>query len=181
MRSKTRSRAILSAALLGMCAFGVMLGFIAYSVSIPKGSPKAQMNRTEAALTLLMTALETYKTDIGDYPPRGQAGLRLATRHLSRNVNYVPNEESLDAWDRPFVYVPHTEYGAPGSGALESDGAFFAPDTYQLYSIGMDGDAGVATIAARSDNIASWDAAKSWRATYQRRHQEYFLEHGTRR
>lgn len=167
-------------ALLGMCAFGIVLGFIAYSVSVPKGSPKAQMNRTEAALTLLVTALETYKTDLDAYPPGGQTGLRMATKHLSRNVNYVPTDESLDAWGQPFVYVPHSEYGTPNSGALEDDGEYFAPETYQVYSIGMDGDAGINSIEKRADNISNWDASKPWRETYQRRHQQYFLESGTR-
>lgn len=181
MTSKTRSRVILTVALLGMCVFGLVLGFIAYSVSIPNGSPRAMMNRTEAALTLLVNAVELYKTDFGAYPPAGQAGLRLATKHLSRNVNYVPGDESLDAWGRPFVYVPAPDYAKPGSGALDNKGPYFAPDTYQLYSIGSDGDGGVDWIENRADNITSWDKARSWRETYRRRHRQFFLEHGTRK
>jgi len=181
MRAKTRSRVLLTLSLVVMCVFGLVFGFIAYSVSVPKGSPKAQMNRTEAALTLLVTALESYKTDLGAYPPPGQAGLRLATKHLSRNVNYVPGDESLDAWGRPFVYVTAADYAAQGSGALEDNGNYYAPGTYQLYSIGMDGDPGADFIEKRYDNITSWETERPWRATYQRRHQQYFLEHGTRK
>lgn len=181
MTSKTRSRVLLTLSLLAMCVFGLAFGFIAYSVSVPKGSPKAQMNRTEAALTLLMTALDSYKTDLGVYPPRGQAGLRFATKHLSRNVNYVPGDESLDAWGQPFVYVTPLDYATPGSGALEEGGKYYAPDTYQLYSAGMDGDPGADSIEKRYDNITSWDTTRAWRATYQRRHQQFFLEHGTRK
>lgn len=180
MTSKSRSRVLLTLVLIGMCIFGVVLGFIAYSVSIPAGSPKARMSRTEAALTLLKTALDTYKTDLGVYPPAGQAGLRMATRHLSRNVNYITEDESLDGWDQPFVYSPGADYSKEGSGALETDGKYFAPDSYQLYSIGMDGDAGVVATDKRADNITSWEADHIWRKTYQRRHQEYFYERGTR-
>ena len=179
LTSKTRSRVLLTLSLLAMACFGVVFGFIAYSVSVPKGSPKAQMNRTEAALTLLVTALESYKTDLGAYPPPGQDGLRLATKHLSRNVNYVPGDESLDAWGQPFVYVPAAAYGAPGT--LDEGGAFLAPGTYQLYSVGMDGDPGADSIEKRYDNVTSWEADAPWRATYQRRHQKFFLEHGTRK
>lgn len=163
-----------------MCVFGVALGFIAYSVSIPMGSPKARMNRTEAGLTVLMTALRAYKTDFGVYPPAGQEGLLLAAKHLSRNVNYLPDTQALDAWDRPYVYVPSTDYAKPGSGALEEGGKYFAPDSYQLYSVGMDGEAGENSIEKRADNITSWDAGHAWRKTYFRRHQEYFREQGTR-
>ncbi|MCC6793773.1 MAG: type II secretion system protein GspG [Candidatus Hydrogenedentes bacterium] len=180
MRSKTRSRVLLTLVLIGMCVFGVVLGFIAYSVSIPAGSPKARMSRTEAELTLLKTALDTYKTDHGVYPPAGQSGLRMATKHLSRNVNYITEEETRDGWDQPFVYAPSAAYATEGSGALEVDGKHFAPDTYQLYSIGMDGDAGLNATDKRADNITSWEPDHPWRKTYQRRHQDYFYERGTR-
>ena len=171
---------MLTLVLIGMCLFGIALGFVAYSVSIPAGSPKARMSRTEAALTLLKTAIDTYKTDLGVYPPAGQPGLRMATKHLSRNVNYITDEESLDGWDQPFIYVPSAEYATKGLGALEVSGKFFAPDTYQLYSIGMDGDAGIDATDKRADNITSWESDHPWSKTYQRRHQDYFYEHGTR-
>lgn len=180
MTSKRRSQFLLTLVLVGMCVLGIVLGFIAYSVSIPMGSPKARMNRTEAALTVLVTALRTYKTDFGVYPPTGQEGLRLATKHLSRNVNYMPDDNALDAWGQPFVYVPSADFAKPGSGALEERGVYSAPDSFQLYSVGMDGDAGENAIAKRADNITSWDENHSWRETYFRRHQDFFREHGTR-
>lgn len=171
---------LLTLVLIGMCVFGVVLGFIAYSVSIPAGSPKARMSRTEAELTLLRTALDTYKTDLGVYPPSGQSGLRMATKHLSRNVNYITEEEARDGWDQPFVYVLSADYAKENSGALENDGKYFAPESYQLYSIGMDGDAGINATDKRADNITSWEVDHPWQKTYQRRHQDYFYERGTR-
>jgi len=147
-----------------VCA--ALLAAMLSSLRIPKDAPRPRMYRTEADLAALVKALEVYREAYGAYPPRGAAGLRLATDHLSRNADYLPDGPPPDAWGRPYCYVPHTEYAEPGSGALRMDEEFAAPDTYQVYSAGADGDPGLESAEARRDNICNWDPDKSWRAVY---------------
>lgn len=180
MTSKSRRNGcILLVFFLLMATVAVGLSFLVMSIAVPENSPLAQMYRTEAALALLINAIETYRADLGDFPPPGQEGLRLATRHLSRHVNYVTDEQSLDAWGRPFVYVPARAYTESDSPAIRDGIAFFAPDTYQLYSVGIDGDAGLESAAKRADNIVSWDDRRTWRERYRKLHQEFFIQRGT--
>jgi len=137
------------------------------------------MYRTEASLRVLVNAIETYRDAHGAYPPAGPKGLDAAVRYLSRNVDYMPGGAPLDAWDRPFHYVPHAQYAEPGSAALRnSRGGFHAPNSYQVYSSGADGDPGLANSAAAGDNITSWDARRSWRAVYRTLNRQYTKERG---
>lgn len=164
----------------GLSLFSVGLAYLVISISTPAGSPMAQLYRTEVGLTALVKAVETYKNDLGVYPPAGQEGLLLAARHLSRNANYMPEEQQLDSWGHPYVYVPASDYAKPGSGAMKDRDTYFAPDTFQIYSVGMDGDAGDEAPLRRKDNITSWEPDRPWRPTYKDRHKEYFLKKGTR-
>ncbi|MBN2312242.1 MAG: hypothetical protein JXR94_24900, partial [Candidatus Hydrogenedentes bacterium] len=108
------------------------------------------------------------------YPPAGPDGLRLATDSLSRGAPYLPEGPPNDAWGRPFHYVPHTEYGRPGSGAMcADDGTFYAPTAFQVYSLGGDGRAGVDNPGERQDNISNWEPARPWRAVYRQRQQAF--------
>ncbi|HRI87836.1 MAG TPA: type II secretion system protein GspG [Candidatus Hydrogenedentes bacterium] len=175
---RRRNGCILTAFFGGFAALSLALGYIIIAISRPEGSPIAQMFRAEAGLAVLVMAVETYKTDLGAYPPSGQEGLLLAMRHVSKNVDYMPQDQALDPWGFPFVYVTRDAYASTAS-ALQNDGAYLSPNTYQLYSIGMDGDAGVDSSYGVNDNISNWDTDKSWRKTYERRHREYFLKRGT--
>jgi hypothetical protein len=133
---------------------------------MPHDAPLARMYRTEAGLALLVNALETYHAAHDAYPPAGPAGLRLATEYLSRKVNYLPGGPPADEWSRPYHYVPHTEYLETGSGAVQSAYGFFAPDSFQLYSYGADGESGLDASKGLKDNICNWNPDKSWRAVY---------------
>ncbi|MDZ4860961.1 MAG: type II secretion system protein GspG [Candidatus Hydrogenedentes bacterium] len=176
---RRRNGCILTAFFGGFAAISLVLGYIIIAISTPPGSPKAEMYRTESALTALVTAVNTYKADLGMYPPAGQDGLVRAMRHLSKTANYMPQTEALDSWGNPFIYAPSDSYASTNSGAMRDDNAYYAPDTYQLYSVGMDGDAGANSIYKQMDNITNWDGEKPWRETYHRRHQEFFLKRGT--
>jgi hypothetical protein len=138
----------------------VVAVFVARSFWVSPDAPMSRMYRTEADLRSLMTAIETYYAYKGVYPPPGEAGIAVALAHLSQTVDYFPDGAPLDGWGQAFVYVPHFAYRGGESGALK-DGDYFAPDSYQLYSVGADGDA--ETVA---DNITSWDADRSWRRIY---------------
>lgn len=146
-------------------AFALAAGaawFIWQSLGVPPNSPQARMYRTESDLTALREAITHYQAETGAWPPPGQAGLEQATALRSRRANYFPDGPPRDAWGQPFYYVPHSTYDAPQSDALRDEtGAYFAPDMYQLYSAGADGDP--QTLA---DNIVSWDARKGWRPVY---------------
>lgn len=144
------------------------------ALSTPRHSPKAQMYRTEATLRSLANAIETYRADLGTYPPAGESGLRLAVTHLSKTVDYLPDGPPRDAWDRAYYYVPSADYDLPGSTAIKMDGQSMAPGTYQLYSAGIDGDPGLDDPRKRADNITSWDSERPWRTKYYYLQQAYF-------
>lgn len=135
---------------------------------LPQDAPLAQMYRTEADLTVLVKALDTYRAGQGGYPPAGPEGLRMATDYLSKTGHYMPQGPPTDGWDRPFVYVPSEAYAAPGSVALSGAAGYFAPSTYQVYSLGADGAAGLRVEAERADNITSWESVKPWRTVYRK-------------
>ncbi len=128
-------------------------------------SPVARMYQTEADLASLANAIDAYHDAKGVYPPSGEVGLAVALDHISQTVDYFPDGAPLDGWGRAFHYVPHFAYPSKDSGALRGE-IYFAPDTYQLYSLGEDGDSGKADRAAQADNITSWDRERSWRNVY---------------
>jgi hypothetical protein len=124
-------------------------------------SPIARMYRTEADLASLANAIDSYYDAKGVYPPPGDVGLAVALEHISQTVDYFPGGPPFDGWGRGFHYVPHSAYATRDSGAL-MDGEYFAPDSYQLYSSGADGDA-----MTLEDNITSWNTDQPWRAVYE--------------
>jgi len=128
-------------------------------------SPVARMYRTEADLASLVNAIDSYYEAKGVYPPPGDVGLATALDHISEAVDYFPGGPPSDGWGRAFRYVPHFAYPTKDSGALK-DGAYFAEDGYQLYSLGADGDAGKTNARARADNITSWERDRPWRDVY---------------
>ena len=171
-----RRRTCLVAFLVPAAAAALLLaGLIVWSLRMPRNAPLARMYRTEVDLTVLVNAVEAYHGEHGVYPPAAAEGLRLATDRLSGQVDYLPEGIPCDAWGNPFHYVPARDYAQPGSGALRSQEGYFAPDTFQIYSGGGDGDAGIDAADPRRDNIHSWDSDKSWRATYHE-YQRVFAE-----
>ena len=164
----------LIAGFLALLAFSFAASVYISMLSVPKGSPLHAMRVTEANLTLLQTAIEAYRNDFGQYPDAGAEGLNRAVAHMSRVGNYLPGGPPLDAWGDPYVYVPHSAYATQDAGAIRGgDGKYYAPETYQLYSIGLDRDAGFFLIEAQQDNINSWDTHRSWRPHYNHKHKEF--------
>jgi hypothetical protein len=157
------TRRVVLIALLALGATAAL--FVARSFWVSSDAPVSRMYRTEADLRSLVTAIDTYYADKGVYPPPGEAGIAVALAHLSQSVDYFPNGAPLDGWGRAFVYVPHFAYRDADSGAIRN-GDYFAPDSYQLYSVGADGIDGVEDVDGQADNINNWDADRSWRFFY---------------
>jgi len=136
----------------------------------------ARMYRTETGLAALENATRQYFLKYRTYPPAGEAGLRLAAGYLSRNVDYLPGGPPLDGWGRPFQFVPASQYSEPQWEAIEGPQGYYNPGSYQLFSVGADGKAGVDNATAQADNITNWDRDRSWRAAYARLQEEYRRE-----
>ena len=160
------------AASLTLVAIAVIV-FAVAALTLSRDAPLARMYRTEATLTALVKAVDTYYEAHGTYPPAGTDGLRLAAGHLSRIADYFPEGPPPDAWERPYRYVPHTQYHEEDCGALKAGGQYAAPETYQVYSLGADGKAGIRDAIYRQDNITSWDKEKSWRPVYRALNKAY--------
>ena len=178
------------AAVAAMALAAVGAAYLIAALRMPYDAPLARMYRTEADLAFLAKAVDTYKRDNGQYPPAGADGLRRATDHLSRHANYVPEGPPPDSWGHYYYYVPATQYAEPESAALKcgdarssaarSSAAYCAPDTYQLYSAGADGDPGLDAAEGRRDNICNWDRSKPWRAAYRDLNRAFMRQTGDR-
>lgn len=180
MTSRTKKVLFFSAFGSIILFFSGVMSLWIISVATPEDSPRARMFRTEADLRALKTAVETYEMDNGIYPPPGPEGLAKAMAYLSRNVEYHAGGAPLDGWAQPFQYVPAYAYEEEDSQALRSDDGFYAPDTYQLYSPGMDGNPGFEETLKQRDNIVSWDEDRTWRTLYSERQRTYLLNKGRR-
>jgi hypothetical protein len=176
MASRKATKIFVILFVLGIFVVSAALVTLINSIRTPKDAPMSQMYRTEAELRELQTAVETYYIDKAAYPPPGQEGLAKAVAHLSRNVDYMPLGPTVDAWGQPFVYVPHTHYEDPESGAIRDGEAFGAPDTFQLYSVGYDGDAGLEDAEKRGDNVKNWGKKHEWRPHYMVYQMEYLTK-----
>ena len=141
--------------------------FVVTSLKLPYDAPLARMYRTEADVAALARAVEMFKQARGQYPPPGIEGLRQATDFVSGSRGFFPDGPPPDAWGRPYKYVAHTDYGNPGWGALRCGDSFCALDSYQLYSVGADGETGT------RDDISSWDNSMPWRPVYNLMNEEF--------
>lgn len=158
-------------------AAATLAGWMLVSAArLPQDAPLAQMYRAEAGLAALMKAVETYQAAYGAYPPAGREGLRQAAAHLSGAANFLPDGPPLDPWGRDYVYAPSREYDVADSLALRDESGFYSAQTYQLYSMGADGDPGIDQPGARRDNISNWDPEKPWRSVYKERNRLFMRE-----
>ena len=157
-----------------------MAGVALMSLRTPEDAPLARMYRTEADLTGLARAVDGFYAEHGQHPPAGPEGLRMATEYLSKVAAYFPAGPPPDAWDRPYCYVPAAQYDDAGAGALRSRDGYYAPGSYQLYSLGADGASGTEQEAASHDNICHWDETKPWRTVYRRKNKAFMRERKAR-
>ncbi len=150
-----------------MCALVLVFG-IMFLTSVPQDSPSGFMFRTEADMQAIISALRGYHREYEIYPASGKVGLDAAIDHMNRTVVYLPSGPPKDAWGREFTYTNHTDYGKPGVPAFKDPAAgdYYNPDSYQLYSLGIDGKIGSDEADQSRDNINNWLPKRVWRKHY---------------
>ena len=84
----------------------------------------SQRKTAMAQMHMLATSLDTYRLDLGEYPPALQE-LRSSTKK-GWDGPYLPRDVPLDPWGNPYVYAVPGENGQP----------------YTLKSYGKDGRPG---------------------------------------
>jgi hypothetical protein len=133
---------------------------------MPLDSPVPMMYRTEAQMQSLLSSIDKHHKMYGEYPPSGIDGQKAAVDALNATVQYL-TELPRDAWGRHFVYIRSADYDNE-AGAIKNleTGGFHNPETYQLYSLGMDGQPSI------TDSINNWDKNRSWRKVYEDRQKQ---------
>ncbi len=89
---------------------------------------KSKQKAAKAQISLLETALDTYRLDIGKYPntDMGLEALRSQPSGLDKwDGPYLPKEIPVDPWGNPYVYRSPGEHG-----------------DYDIISYGLDGSLG---------------------------------------
>ncbi len=161
---------LLIAVAAGVAAVAAVL-FAFLAGNMPPDAPLARMYRTEGVVRQAVAAITAYRAQHGVYPRAGAEGLHAAWRMAGQPALPGP----VDAWDQPLVYLPHDAYTTSGLPVMPCDGGPCAPQTFQVYSVGADGDPGLYDPERRVDNITGWDAAPVWREAYQARHKTFMM------
>ena len=82
----------------------------------------AKVKTAEAQMEMLATALDTYRLDLGTYPPKLDALRR--SEQPGWDGPYLPKDVPLDPWGAAYQYAKPGENGAPYSlRSFGSDGA----------------------------------------------------------
>ena len=108
--------------LIVIVILGLLLSLVAPQMFSKVAS--SQRKTAKAQMQMLATALDTYRLDVGDYPP-SLSELRQSIRPGWEGP-YLPREVPPDPWGHPYVYTVPGESGAP----------------YSLKSYGKDGKPG---------------------------------------
>src|SRR4030042_1750522 len=99
----------------------------------------AKLGAAKAQIELFGTALDTFRLDVGKYPPT-EEGLKALREKPSGvegwNGPYLPKEIPLDPWKRPYIYKSPGEHG-----------------DYDLISHGLDGAEGG---EGENQEVVSW-------------------------
>lgn len=119
----------------------VILGLLAALVG-PRMFGKVGASKQKAAqaqISLIGTALDTYRLDVGKYPTtdEGLEALRAQPNDVAKwDGPYLPKEIPLDPWGNPYQYVSPGEHG-----------------DYDMFSFGADGSLGG---EGEDEDIVSW-------------------------
>jgi general secretion pathway protein G len=108
--------------LIVIVILGLLLSLVAPTMFSKVGS--SQRKTAMAQMQMLATSLDTYRLDIGEYPPN-LAELRQSSRP-GWDGPYLPRELPADPWGNPY------QYQVPGEGG----------QPYALRSFGKDGKPG---------------------------------------
>jgi general secretion pathway protein G len=105
--------------LIVIVILGLLLSLVAPTMFSKVSS--SQRKTALAQMQMLSTSIDTYRLDLGDYPPN-LAELRQSTRP-GWDGPYLPRDLPLDPWGNPY------QYQVPGEGG----------QPYTLRSFGKDG------------------------------------------
>lgn len=127
--------------LLELLVVMVIIGLLAAYVGPQYFSQlgKSEVKATQAQISALQKALDTYRIDIGHYPTTEQGLGALVTRPQNEpkwSGPYLQKAVPPDPWGRPYNYKSPGEHG-----------------DYDLFSLGKDGQPGGTGEAA---DITSW-------------------------
>ncbi len=127
MKTKRNNRGFtLIELLIVMIILGLLAALVAPRMFSKVGSSKQKT--AKAQISLFETALDTYRLDMGKYPPPEQGLLALRIKP-SDNDNwdgpYLPKEIPNDPWNKPYEYRYPGEHG-----------------DYDIISYGADGQPG---------------------------------------
>ena len=120
--SRRRAGFTLIELLIVIVILGLLLSLVAPTMFSKVSS--SQRKTAMAQMHMLATSLDTYRLDVGEYPP-SLAELRSSTKK-NWDGPYLPRDVPLDPWGNPYVYVVPGENGQP----------------YTLKSYGKDGRPG---------------------------------------
>ncbi len=119
----------------------IILGLLAALVA-PKMFQKvgtSRVNAAKAQISMIGTALDAFRLDVGRYPTtqEGLDALRTNPNIANWDGPYLPKSVPPDPWGRPYVYESPGQHG-----------------DYDLYSLGADGQRG-----GDGDNqeVMSWE------------------------
>lgn len=141
MRKKNHGKKEHGFTLVELLIVMVIIGLLAALVG-PKMFGKVGKSKQKAAkaqITLLETALDTYRLDVGKYPTTdmGLQALRVKPNDVEKwDGPYLPKEIPMDPWGRPY------EYRSPGENG-----------DYDIISFGADGRPGG---QEEDTDIVSW-------------------------
>lgn len=119
----------------------IILGLLAALVA-PKMFQKVGSSKQKAAkaqISMLATALDTFRLDVGRYPTTDQGlnALRTNPGHDTWDGPYMSKEIPRDPWGQDYVYQSPGEHG-----------------DYDLYSLGADKQAGG---EGENADVNSWE------------------------
>jgi general secretion pathway protein G len=100
---------------------------------------KSEVKATQAQISALQKALDTYRIDVGKYPTTEQGLAALNTKPQNEpkwSGPYLQKAVPADSWGRPYLYKSPGEHG-----------------DYDLLSLGKDGQPGGTGEAA---DLTSW-------------------------
>jgi len=138
--SRRQRRALTLIEVLLVLAILVIIASLAVTAYGPM-QRKAYIRAAEAQIKAFKTPLQAYYLDLNSYPTtqQGLEALRTPPGDLPNpakwNGPYLDSEVPLDPWGRPY------QYECPGR---------YNPDTYDLWSLGPDGQSGT------DDDIGNW-------------------------
>lgn len=123
--------------LVVMAIIGFLAALVGPNLIQKVGSSKQKA--AKAQISMLGTALDAYRLDVGSYPST-QLGLEALRKNPGADTwdgPYMPKEIPPDPWGRPYVYRSPGEHG-----------------DYDLFSLGADGQDGG---EGENADVLSWN------------------------